>query len=140
MERQWLGGRQLTWPSVALWPDFAPCLTELRRKVPDAAQLRIASGASLEIRGRDILIEALDVEGALRVEVADGASLRIARLRVRNRGHEFVALTEDEQAGAASEELRIRGYRLVRHETHEIVISEPGAYVLTDTDLARTSS
>ena len=30
---------------------------------------------------------------------------------VRNRGGEFVALTEAEQAGEAPEELRIRGYR-----------------------------
>ncbi|CAE7784430.1 USP [Symbiodinium sp. CCMP2592] len=33
-ERHWRGGPQLMGPAVVLWPDFAPSLAELRKKLP----------------------------------------------------------------------------------------------------------
>mmetsp|Transcript_38720 Transcript_38720/g.123015 ORF Transcript_38720/g.123015 Transcript_38720/m.123015 type:complete len:157 (+) Transcript_38720:286-756(+) len=127
------------WPAVVLRPDFAPCLTELRRKLgatvagggigPGA--LCIASGSSLDVQGRDVRIDALDLEGALAIRVTAGASLHVPALVVRNRGHEFVALSEEEQqSNAVPEDLRIRGYRLVRHETKVIVVDQPGSWTL----------
>ncbi|CAE8624158.1 unnamed protein product [Polarella glacialis] len=129
--RQWRGGPQLMGPAVVLWPDFAPCFAELRRKLgSSASSWNLAPGCSLEIQGQDIRIDALDLAGALKIRVVSGASLHIQGLRVQNKGHEFVALSEAEQSGEAPESLRIRGYRLVAHETKVIEVLEPGAFVL----------
>lgn len=140
-EYLWRGGPQLMGPSVVLWPDFAPSLAELRRKIEKPEDWRVASGSSLEVRGRDVRIDALDLQGALRISVAAGASLHVkGRLEVRNRGHELVALTEAEQAGDASEELRIRGYRRREHEATVIEVKEPGEFVYSDGQLEKVSS
>ena len=137
-ERTWRGGPQPMGPAVVLWPDFAPSLAELSRKLPSPERVAVTARSSLEVRGCDVVIGALDLDGALRIRAAPGVRLRVLQLTVRNRGHEFVALSDEEQAGAAPEVLRIRGYRLVRHETKTIEIDEPGEYALTDDELVKT--
>ncbi|CAE7248513.1 USP [Symbiodinium pilosum] len=110
-ERRWRGGPQLMGPAVVLWPDFAPSLAELCKKLPCPEKISIASGSSLELRGSGLAIEHLNLEGALRVVAGPGVTLCIRELTIRNRGREFVALSDAEQDGEAPEELRIRGYR-----------------------------
>jgi len=136
-ERVWRGGPQLMGPAVVLWPDFAPCLAELRGKLGSPHLVRIGAGSSLEVRGCDVRIDELELDGALQICVAPGAKLHVVRLAVRNRGHEFVELSGEEQDGGAPETLRIRGYKLVRHETEVIKVTEPGSYTLTDGELAK---
>lgn len=131
-KRTWHGGEQLMGPSVVLAPNFAPCFSELRRKLPAPAKVKISCRSSLIVSGGDVEIEELALDGALHISVVAGASLKIPRLHVTNAGHEFVSLTEEEQKGGASEDLRIRGYRLVRNETKEIHVTEPGAHVLEE--------
>eukprot|EP00931_Biecheleriopsis_adriatica_P076697 TRINITY_DN50387_c0_g1_i1.p1 TRINITY_DN50387_c0_g1~~TRINITY_DN50387_c0_g1_i1.p1 ORF type:complete len:646 (-),score=132.93 TRINITY_DN50387_c0_g1_i1:128-2065(-) len=138
-ERLWRGGPQLTGPAVVLWPDFAPCLRELQRKLGRPEALHVAAGSSLEVRGSNVRIDELDLQGAVRILAAPGTSLHIEKLRVRNKGHEFVALTEAEQAGGAAEELCIRGYRVVEHETEVIEVHAPGSYVYSDGELKKIS-
>ncbi|CAE6945206.1 unnamed protein product, partial [Symbiodinium sp. CCMP2456] len=110
-ERHWRGGPQLMGPAVVLWPDFAPSLAELRKKLPAPECISIAADSSLELRGSGLILEHLDLQGALRVVAGPGVALRIRSVTVRNRGREFVALSDAEQDGEAPEELRIRGYR-----------------------------
>merc|ERR1711879_554866 len=118
-------GEQLLGPAVVLAPDFAPCFSELRRKLPKPEKVKISLRSSLMIYGQDVEIQELELDGALHISVCPGASLHVGHLCVANRGHEFVALTDKEQDGVASEELRIRGYRLLRHETEMLEVSEP---------------
>ncbi|CAJ1330421.1 unnamed protein product, partial [Effrenium voratum] len=105
--RHWCGGPQLLGPAVVLWPSFAPSCAELRRRLGEVV---LEEGSTLEVRG-DVHLGRLTLAGALRVVAGEGATLHVPQLEVRNRGGEFVALTEAEQAGEAPEELRIRGYR-----------------------------
>ena len=55
----------------------------------------------------------------------------IKNLKVHNRGWAFVPLadTPDE---SFSEQLQIRGYRVVKHEQRELVFAEPGEYVIDE--------
>eukprot|EP00405_Crypthecodinium_cohnii_P049605 CAMPEP_0206601420 /NCGR_PEP_ID=MMETSP0325_2-20121206/46593_1 /ASSEMBLY_ACC=CAM_ASM_000347 /TAXON_ID=2866 /ORGANISM="Crypthecodinium cohnii, Strain Seligo" /LENGTH=428 /DNA_ID=CAMNT_0054113337 /DNA_START=78 /DNA_END=1360 /DNA_ORIENTATION=- len=129
--REWAGGAQEMWPAVVFDPDFAPCMRELRDKLPAPSRIKIASGASVHIQGRDLKIDSMDIEGAVSVQVMPEASLHIESLRVRNRGHEFVALDEEEQI-SAPEILKIRGYKLQRHETEVIEVTEPGEWIYKD--------
>lgn len=128
--QNWRGGEQLLGPMVVLCPNFAPCFSEVRRKLPTPGKIKISLGSSLVVSGCDIEIEELVLDGALHISVVAGASLRIPRLHVANRGHEFVPLTDEEQAGGAPEEFRIRGYRLVCHQTEHIEVTEQGVHEL----------
>lgn len=131
LEYKWRGGSQQMGPAVALWPDFAPALCELQRKLPTPGAVRITSRSSLVVHGCDVRIDSLELDGALEIRVVPGATLNVLDLVVHNRGLEFVALTDEEQAGGASESLRIRGYRLVEHEKRVISIDEVGVYSLS---------
>jgi len=123
---------------VVLSPSFAPCFSELRLKLPAPGRVRISLRSNLLLDGDGIVVESLDLDGALTVKAAPGVQLHIrCASTVRNAGCEFVALTDEEQRGEAPEELRIRGYRLVRHEVKEVIVADPGLYELTDEGLAR---
>ncbi|CAK0865993.1 unnamed protein product [Prorocentrum cordatum] len=136
--RTWRGGTQEVGPAVVLSPSFAPCFSELRLKLPAPGRVRISLRSNLLLDGDGIVVESLDLDGALTVKAAPGVQLHIrCASTVRNAGCEFVALTDEEQRGEAPEELRIRGYRLVRHEVKEVIVADPGLYELTDEGLAR---
>eukprot|EP00439_Symbiodinium_sp_Y106_P056706 s793_g7.t5 len=139
-ERHWRGGPQLMGPAVVLCPDFAPSLAELRKKLPAPECISIAADSCLELRGSGLVLEHLDLQGALRVVAGPGVTLHICKLTVRNRGREFVALSDAEQDGEAPEELRIRGYRCVDHEVEVVEVFEPGKYSYTDGVLSKETA
>jgi len=106
-------------PAVVLDASFAPCFSLLEPKLPSPQRVRVSARSALVVSGRDVVIEALELDGALEVTVEEGGSLRVLDLRVANRGWEFVEHTDEEQA-VAEETAAIRGYRLVKHETRRI--------------------
>ena len=54
-------------PAVVLAPSFCPCLTELRPKLPSPAQIVISERSTLLVDGAHIVIEQLELDGALEV-------------------------------------------------------------------------
>ena len=130
-QQHWKGGPQLMGPAVVLWPDFAPSMSELRKRLSSPSAVSIATRSCLEIRG-DVHLGELEVDGALRIVAGQGVTLHIPKLKVQNKGQEFVALTDAEQAGEATEDLRIRGYRLVTHEIERVEVTEKGIYTYSE--------
>ena len=124
--------------AVVLAPSFAPCFTLLAEKLPTPAQLTISARSTLVVRGADIEIDKLALDGALVIEVADGGSLHIRDLSVTNDGWEFVELT-DEEANAADEETAIRGYRLVKHSSRVIRV-DAGQHIIMENGRARKAT
>ena len=122
-------------PSVVLLPSFAPCLTALAAKLPSPAAIEISARSTLVVRGADVVIERLKLDGALIIDVADGASLRIESLHVANKGWEFVELTDAQQESEA-EEIRIRGFHTVKQETRTIRV-EAGESMLLANGMAK---
>jgi UDP-sugar pyrophosphorylase len=115
---------------VVLGAAFAPSFSALRARFPAPAAVRIAPTAALVLEG-DISVEALDLDGALVIRAAPGAHVRVARARVRNAGWAIVPLSEAE-AAAASEAARIRGFRIEKRDTRELLFDAPGEYLVED--------
>ncbi|KAL1521263.1 hypothetical protein AB1Y20_020932 [Prymnesium parvum] len=119
-------------PMVSLLPDFAPCLTLLSAKLPSPSKIAISQRSSLVVRGENIEILSLKLDGALEIFVAPGASLRIESMEVVNKGWELVELSDSEQA-VADEESAIRGFRTIKHETRTILVSEGQSITINGT-------
>lgn len=116
-------------PRVALSARFAPTLAALRGKLPHPERVHISCSSTLVVNGRDVVIEALDLDGALVINACEGASIGtslhsflhtvaclyeyrfpmavIKSLSVRNAGWEMQLLDPDEPV---AEETSMRGY------------------------------
>lgn len=124
------GTRLQLWPRIVLSPATAATLGELRDRVvrPCGAGVRISARSTLVLKG-NIILEELDLDGALVLTCGPGATARVRGLTVRNAGWEWVPL-DDEEVGSAPEELRIRGFKVVRHATDELTFNEPKEVVV----------
>lgn len=111
---------------VVIDPALEPSRVALARRFPKPADVRFTARSTVVLRGSDITVESLDVDGALEIRAAEGASVTIKRLVVRNGGHSFEPLRD---GAAAPEVLQIRGYRCVRGET-EVLEFGPGDHIV----------
>ena len=125
-------------PAVVLAADFAPCLSLLRAKLPTPKDISVTARSTLVVRGAAVEIHSLELDGALVIEVADGASLVINSLAVKNDGWEFRELSDDEQA-REEEATAIRGYRLVRHDAKYLKVAA-GEHIVVDEGKAKRAS
>jgi UDP-sugar pyrophosphorylase len=119
------------WPRVVLSPGTAATLVELKERVvkPTGAGVRVSARSCLVLRG-DVILEELELDGTLVITAAPGATVRVRGLRVANAGWEWVPLTPEEEP-TAPEELRIRGFKVVRHAAEERAFEAPGEHVLS---------
>jgi UDP-sugar pyrophosphorylase len=128
-ERVFAGTPLLLWPRIVLSPATACSFTQLRDAVlPSPASVRITSASALVVRG-SVVLEALELDGALSITAGPGARVVVRGLRVRNAGWEWRALGAGEEA-SAPEELRIRGFGVVRHAQRSFEFTEAGEHVL----------
>jgi len=126
-------------PSIVLEPSFAPCATLLSEKLPSPAMLKISARSTLVVRGMKVVIEELVLDGALVLEVEEGASLRVKSLKVENAGWRFEELSDAEQA-SEPEILAIRGYRLVKEATRTIRVSAGNDMIVDEAFTGLSSS
>ncbi len=107
-------------------PNFALLPNDVKQKVKGG---RISARSVLVINGENVKLEDVDIDGTLIINTAKGVDLTIKGLSVRNAGWEFVPLKEEDWNNPdIPEEIRMRGYRLVKHEAKVINIREPGVY------------
>ena len=83
----------------------------------------------LVLEGEGIKIDGLVLSGALVVRAKNGASVTIKGAKVENRGWEWKAL-DAAAAEGASEEERMRGFTVIKHETRVIEFDSPGEYTV----------
>ena len=114
---------------MALGQSFALSLGTLKGRFPSPEKVSISESSTLLVTGGgDVTIVNLVLDGALHVHVAEGASLVIEDLVVRNGGESFESL-EGDALDCASEELQIRGYTLKGTPNRRILtFDEPGEY------------
>lgn len=108
-------------PDCVLKPSFAACMTEMRKKFPNPSAVKISGRSSLVLSGEGLVIESLDLDGALLVECEKGAFGVIQDLSVTNKGWLKVA---DE--ASEDEVIRMRGYHMSYLETEKIVFKQNG--------------
>ena len=108
-------------PAIVLKPSFAVCPAEYKEKFTSPSQVKISKTSSLVVSGSGVVIESLDLDGALVINCEEGASGVIKDLTVKNKGWEKVA---DESN--SNEIISMRGYTVVKHETHVVTVKKDG--------------
>jgi len=109
-------------PDIVTKPSFAICPAEYTCRFPNPSKIQISGRSSLVLSG-NIIIESLNLDGALVVECEEGASATINNLVVRNKGWEKIT----DESSEAPEYIRIRGYKLNKVETKNIIFKKDGS-------------
>ena len=153
-KREFKGVPVELWPAVSWSPLFALTMDDLEARLKEPKEVEISPGASLVVRlpvvtaaksdsdsssspagssfeVGSVSIEGLDLDGALELEVHPGASVTIggkggkAAAVVRNGGWRF---TELDDAKPATEEMRMRGFRVCKRDGEKVVFAEKGEF------------
>uniref|UniRef100_A0A7S2P2H9 UTP-monosaccharide-1-phosphate uridylyltransferase n=1 Tax=Leptocylindrus danicus TaxID=163516 RepID=A0A7S2P2H9_9STRA len=115
-------------PEIVLHPGFVSFPGEYQNRFSKPSSVRISANSSLVVSGRctDLVIESLDLRGALIIDCEEGATGGVIRdLKVCNQGWHKVAVGESEE----DEVLRMRGYRINKTETKTITFKKDGTFV-----------
>lgn len=116
-------------PILSITPRFASSSEDLAASLPNPSNVTISSRSALVITGEGcVVIESLELDGALEIRTGKGVNVIIRDLSVTNQGWHFKELMEEELHNA-SEEIRIRGYRLEKIETELFEYLSPGNFV-----------
>ena len=116
-------------PQVVFLPSFALTFSHIKARFRNPAAVSLTARSTLVLDG-DIVVEGLQLDGALIVRAGPGARVVLRGLVVRNAGYEWRALTGDAFA-AAPEEERVRGFHVQRNEAREIVVTGPGETIIS---------
>jgi len=109
-------------PDCVLKPSFAACANEFKKKFPNPSAVKISGRSSIVLSGDGLVIESLDLDGALVVDCEDSASGVIRDLSVKNKG--WVKLGDE---ASDDEVIQMRGYRISKLETEKIVFKKDGS-------------
>jgi UDP-sugar pyrophosphorylase len=115
---------------VVFAPSFAPSFSAAKARFLNPSAVSITARSSLVLEG-DITVSALEIDGALVVRAVAGAHVRLTNVKVKNAGLRLVPLTAEELQTAAPA-VRIRGFRVEKHEVRELVFDTPGEYEVND--------
>ncbi|XP_021896375.1 UDP-sugar pyrophosphorylase [Carica papaya] len=119
-------GQELeVWPCIAWKPKWGLTFSEIKRKVSGGCS--ISQKSTLAIKGRNIIIEDLLLDGALIIDSTDAAEVRVGG-SVHNKG--WILEKVDYKDTSFPEEIRIRGFRFNKIEQVEENYSEAGKFVL----------
>jgi len=111
-------------PDCVLKPSFAACASEFQKKFPNPSAIKISGRSSLVLSGDGLVIESLNLDGALVVECEEGASGVIRDLSVKNKGWKKVV------DGASNDEvIQMRGYNMSKIQTENILFKKDGSIV-----------
>jgi len=113
-------------PAVVLKPSFCICPSELPAKFPTPDKVKISARSTLIVRGNGVVIESLDLDGTLIVDCAYGETIVVKDKVIQNKGWEFV---KDDRT-KADEITRMRGYKIVRKETHVLDVPQQSCNIM----------
>lgn len=107
-------------PEIVLKPSFVICPAEYKKSFPNPSKIKISSRSSLVVKGEGVVIESLDLDGALVVECEKGATGVIKDLVVKNAGWK----KDTNVSNDSDEYIRIRGYKMDKVETKNITFKK----------------
>eukprot|EP00566_Odontella_aurita_P007124 CAMPEP_0113539968 /NCGR_PEP_ID=MMETSP0015_2-20120614/8219_1 /TAXON_ID=2838 /ORGANISM="Odontella" /LENGTH=741 /DNA_ID=CAMNT_0000439719 /DNA_START=323 /DNA_END=2548 /DNA_ORIENTATION=- /assembly_acc=CAM_ASM_000160 len=116
-------------PRIILCPGFAITQEEITNKIEGG---RITDRSSLVLEGEGLVVKNLDLDGALVVRTGHDCEVEVDGLVVRNEGYALEEIPEEGEDAddEVPEEVAIRGYTMNKKEVMEIIIEEPGKYVV----------
>lgn len=121
-EATFSGIKIVSGPDCVLKPSFAACANEFKKKFPNPSAVKISGKSSLVLSGEGLVIESLDLDGALVVDCEEGATGVIRNLTVENKG--WVKVLDE---ASKNEVIRMRGYHINKLETEKIVFKKDGS-------------
>lgn len=114
-------------PWIVLEPSFAAARTQLLDKVPNPRAVIISSRSTLVVRGGNVRVESLDLDGALVLDASTpGSSIVVRRLNLRNKGASLHTRHTD-----APEDVKVRGYTIMFNQKRTVA-PEPNEHVVID--------
>jgi len=113
------------WPRIAWMPKWGLTFAEVKRKV--SGSCAFSQRSTMAIKGRNVFLEDLSLDGALLIEAIDDAEVKV-RGSVENKG--WILENVDHKDASVPEELRIRGFKISKIEQLEKNYSEPGKFCL----------
>ncbi|KAG5067506.1 hypothetical protein GLYMA_04G245100v4 [Glycine max] len=113
------------WPRITWKPKWGLTFNRIKSKVSGNCSISLRS--TLAIKGPNIFIENLSVDGALIIDAVDDAEVNVSG-SVQNNG--WVLETVDYKDASEPEVLRIRGFKFNKIEQLETKYSEPGKFHL----------
>jgi UDP-sugar pyrophosphorylase len=117
-------------PRVILCPAFGITQKEILNKLPTAESVSISKSSSVVLEGHHLTVKSMQVNGALIIRAGPESHVTVDGLIVENKGWD---LQELDQTKEYPEHVRIRGYTMVKHETAEYIVNEPGNFVIDQT-------
>lgn len=114
-------------PRIILCPAFGITQQEYMDKLPKDGSVSITEQSSVVLEGHHLTVKNLQVDGALIIRASPDSHVTVDGLVVSNKGW---ALQELDPNVEYPEHVSIRGYTMVRHETAEFIVTEPGNFVI----------
>ncbi|KHG20215.1 UDP-sugar pyrophosphorylase -like protein [Gossypium arboreum] len=111
------------WPRVTWKPIWRLTFSEIKSKVRGSCS--ISQRSTMALKGRNIFLEDLSLDGALAINSIDGAKVKVGGL-IRNKGWSLESI--DHKDSGIPEELRTRGFRINKIEQLEKTYSEAGEF------------
>ncbi|KAL2894012.1 UDP-sugar pyrophosphorylase [Bienertia sinuspersici] len=113
------------WPRIVWKPKWALTFSDVKRKIGGCCT--VFQNSTMVIKGRNIFIERLSLDGALVVDSIDDAEVTVEG-SVQNSG--WMLEDIDHKDTSMPEEIRIRGFRINKVEQFERNFHEHGKYSL----------
>ncbi|XP_014502085.1 UDP-sugar pyrophosphorylase 1 [Vigna radiata var. radiata] len=113
------------WPRVTWKPKWGLTFSRIKSKV--SGNCSVSQRSTLAIKGQNIFIENLSLDGALIIDAVDDAEVNVSG-SVQNKG--WILETVDYKDTTEPEVLRIRGFKFNKTEQLETKYSEPGKFHL----------
>ncbi|KAJ0841343.1 putative nucleotidyltransferase [Helianthus annuus] len=113
------------WSRIVWKPKWAVTFNDVKSKV--SGNNSVSQKSTLVIKGRDIYIEDLELDGALIVDSVDDAEVKVGG-SVCNEGWSVESIDKD--STELPEEVRIRGFKIIKTEQVQQFYDEPGKFAL----------
>mmetsp|Transcript_43328 Transcript_43328/g.67885 ORF Transcript_43328/g.67885 Transcript_43328/m.67885 type:complete len:244 (+) Transcript_43328:806-1537(+) len=114
-------------PMIILHPSFGTALMEIKARFRPSAKVSVSAASSLVLSGDIVFDGTLDLDGALVIKAGPGATVVVKSLKVANQGWKLEEITEEE---GKDEVLAMRGFKVNKIETKEMIFNEPGVHTI----------
>ncbi|KAL4183819.1 hypothetical protein AMTRI_Chr11g100160 [Amborella trichopoda] len=114
------------WPRIVWNPHWALTSSDVKRKLSGSCQ--VSQQSTLVIKGSDVLVEKLSLDGTLVVKATEGAEVKICA-SVKNQGWHLKPV--DYKDDSVAEEIRTRGFRIEKINQMELTYDKPGKFTFT---------
>lgn len=122
-------------PQIVFKADFVCCPAEYKTAFPTPEKVNISPSSSLVVTGSGVVIESLNLDGALEIICENGANGVVKDLDVKNAGWSLSPVVRSDD-----EIIAMRGYIIDKRETKRIVFKRDGTAVSEDVSNSDTKA